>query len=541
MPPETFCEQFATFAEAPHGVAKLRELILQLAVQGKLGTHDVNDAPVCLKMSKESGSDSISSNWKNGILGDVIVLEYGDNLPASKRSGTGEYPVYGSNGIVGTHSAYLTKAPAIIVGRKGSAGALNIADGPSWTTDVAYYVCPPPEFDLRFTFYLLSSLNLDLLGKGIKPGLSRKEAYELPVAIPPLAEQRRIVGKVDQLLGLCDELAARQAARREARSALVGATLDRLVSASWDRLPACHSAADQNRGIRHNIRQLNESAEGRQAGSLSHAHRLRDHFDRLFDTPTTLPQLRQAILQLAVQGQLVPQDPNDEPVEKFLQANDQERLRRLENGTIRTKTNNDADTVKQSLELSQFIDYRGKTPTRTPAGVRLITAKNVRMGSVENEPVEFVTEKQYEQWMTRGFPEIGDLLLVTDGHTMDFVGMLDLPFRFALAQRTINLQPFVKAFNKYLLYYLMSPRFQSDVVRNSTGSAAKGIKASKLKQLLIAVPPLSEQQRIVSKVTELLSLCDALEAKLTQADSVSSQLLAAAIHHMLNSTVQSAS
>lgn len=97
----------------------------------------------------------------------------------------------------------------------------------------------------------------------------------VPIPLPPIAEQKRIVEKVDGLLALCDELAARQAARRDARTHLVGATLDRLVSS-------------------------NSSAE-----FPTPAKRLRDNFDSLFDTPTTVPQLRQAILQLAVQGKLV--------------------------------------------------------------------------------------------------------------------------------------------------------------------------------------------------------------------------------------------
>ena len=220
---------------------------------------------------------------------------------------------------------------------------------------------------------------------------------------------------------------------------------------------------------------------------------------------------------------------------------------------IRGKKTKDADAVKRSLssvpdgwnrrplsDLCRFIDYRCKTPTRTPNGVRVITAKNVRMGLVENEPVEFVAETQYEQWMTRGFPETGDLLFVTEGHTMGFVGMLGLRFRFALAQRTINLHPFATGFSQFLFYYLMSPQFQADVVRNATGSAAKGIRAAKLKQIPIAVPPLPEQKRNVSKVTDLLSQVTRLESTLTrrEATRTRTQLLTAAIHCILNSEGQ---
>lgn len=110
---------------------------------------------------------------------------------------------------------------------------------------------------------------------------------------------------MDQLLGLCDELAARQAAQREKRQRLVGATLDRLVST---RNPAEFP---------------------------THAHRLRNHFDQLFDTTTTIPQLRQTILQLAVQGQLVPQDPDDEPASNLLRRIVGERERLQESGECR--------------------------------------------------------------------------------------------------------------------------------------------------------------------------------------------------------------
>ena len=77
-------------------------------------------------------------------------------------------------------------------------------------------------------------------------------------------------------------------------------------------------------------------------------------------------------------------------------------------------------------DLFRFIDYRGRTPVRVPTGIRLITAKNVRMGAVVNEPVEFIDQQVYKSWMTRGFPRNGDLLFVTEGATMGYVGIIDL-------------------------------------------------------------------------------------------------------------------
>jgi type I restriction enzyme S subunit len=270
---ETFFEKFDVFADAPGAVGKLRELVTHLAVSGKLVPNNSQEKPVSLSLpSAEMNDLGLPKNWRCGSVGDVLAFEYGDNLPAPKRTETGEVPVYGSNGIVGTHDTYLTKEPAIIVGRKGSAGALNIATGPSWTTDVAYFVCPPKEIDLRFGYYLLSALHLDELGKGLKQGLSRKEAYALPIAIPPLAEQHRIVAKVDELMAVCDQLEAQLQERQTQHAALARAALTRFAEAPT---PA--------------------------------------NLELLFhDSFAILPtDLRKSILTLAVQGKLVDQIPAD--------------------------------------------------------------------------------------------------------------------------------------------------------------------------------------------------------------------------------------
>lgn len=213
-------------------IDSLKQTILQLGVMGKLVPQDPNDEPASEllkhikaekaklvaegKIKKDKPLPPISDgekpfelpqSWKWTKFGDVYNLEYGDNLPAEKRSNSGEYPVYGSNGVVGSHNICFVHSPCIVVGRKGSAGALNLSlEKGCCVTDVAYYCIPPKNLDLTFSFQLFHTLGLDYLGKGIKPGLNRNEAYELLIAIPPFNEQLRIVSKINELMVLCDRL-----------------------------------------------------------------------------------------------------------------------------------------------------------------------------------------------------------------------------------------------------------------------------------------------------------------------------------------------
>ena len=165
-------------------------------------------------------------------------FQYGKGLKASERAEEGPVPVFGSNGIVGFTDQPLTARPSIIVGRKGSAGALNLCDGPSWTTDVAYFVEAPSFLEIRFLLNTLAALGLDKLGKGVKPGLSRSDAYEQILWVPPLAEQHRIVAKVDELMALCDRLEAAQGSREATRDRLTAASLARLNAPDTKASPA---------------------------------------------------------------------------------------------------------------------------------------------------------------------------------------------------------------------------------------------------------------------------------------------------------------
>ena len=209
-------EHFDVLFTTEHSIDKLKEAILQLAVMGKLVPQDPNDEPASvllekiISVKKLTSTDStldVPMNWAMEKFGNVYVMEYGKGLKQSSRSNSGEFSVYGSNGVVGTHKDACIFEPCVVIGRKGSAGALNLCrDRGCWVTDVAYSISPHPLLCLDFVYIQLQTLGLDKLGKGIKPGLNRNEAYSLDIYFPPVKEQHRIVTKVDQLMTLCYQL-----------------------------------------------------------------------------------------------------------------------------------------------------------------------------------------------------------------------------------------------------------------------------------------------------------------------------------------------
>lgn len=171
--------------------------------------------------------------------------------------------------------------------------------------------------------------------------------------------------------------------------------------------------------------------------------------------------------------------------------------------------------LKKLGEVAKFIDYRGKTPVKTSFGIPLITAKNVKMGFINEEPREFIAETNYDSWMTRGFPKKGDILFTTEA-PLGNVAQLKTDSKIALAQRMITFQSFNFLINSFLKYSLMSPQFQELLNSKGTGTTVKGIKAAVLKQLEIPIPPLEEQKQIVQEIESRLSVCDNVEETIAQ-------------------------
>lgn len=138
-------------------------------------------------------------NWQTKKLGEVLKMEYGKPLPKSKRKDGGLYPVYGANGEKDRTDEYYYDKQSIIVGRKGSAGEINLTEKKFWPLDVSYFVTfDYKKYDLNFLYYLLGNLELPKLAKGVKPGINRNEVYSINVKVPPLPEQQRIVAILDE-------------------------------------------------------------------------------------------------------------------------------------------------------------------------------------------------------------------------------------------------------------------------------------------------------------------------------------------------------
>jgi type I restriction enzyme S subunit len=597
MNSETFCEHFATFAEAPNGIERLRELILELAVQGKLVPQNPDDEPairflwstdddrrvdLSSKLLAGEASDvsrnnrfSIPESWDWARIGQLGETQTGTTPKSGDHEAFGsDYPfikpadilrdrvVYDNVGLsrtgVGKYGRVATAGSVLMV-CIGTIGKCNVITRDCSFNQQINSITPLPQVNSSLLLYFLqsryfqteawqrsTSTTISLLNKG--------NWESIPIPIPPLAEQQRIVEKVDHLLGLCDELAARQAAQREKRQRLVGETLDRLVSPQTSRHLACPGGLTVSAPLDSNTTgaKANEPpGQARWRVMQDDAHRLRNHFDQLFDTPTTIPQLRQTILQLAVQGQLVPQDPNDEPAKCLRKRLSVFATELLESG--RTSRRKPLPVIDESDvpfllpehwvwvrfgELAAEVEYGTSQKASEIGGdVPVLRMNAIRDGKVVLEESKFVASTIKD--LPKLYLKNGDILF-NRTNSYELVGKSGVfygPYnKFTFASYLIRGSLLPELLPEFITIamnakYYRTTQIEPEVTQQCGQANFNG---TKLQHSLIPLPPLAEQKRIVTKVTELLSLCDALEAKLTQAESASTQLLSAAVQSLLN-------
>lgn len=213
-------------------------------------------------------------------------------------------------------------------------------------------------------------------------------------------------------------------------------------------------------------------------------------------------KLKASLLQEAIQGKLVPQLDEEPAVEQIGEAPKDVPFAIPEKWKW-----------EQLDSIFTFIDYRGKTPTKTTSGIRLMTASNVRAGYIDHTRVEYISVEEFEQRKSRGISHKGDILFTTEA-PLGFAALADLD-TYSAGQRVITLQTNSQTVNTLFVFFLLSPYFQKELRNQATGTTAQGIKAARLKKMWLPVPPLNEQRRIVARLNELLPLVDRMAAQAT--------------------------
>ena len=526
MSPETFLEKFDLITDAPGAVAKMRELILQLAVQGRLADAAKSDEPVADFLNRiwSDKSDSrfqitnaekavpfdIPSHWHWVFLSEVAEFSIGKTPPRGETS----YWHHEDHSWVSIadmkHYETITEtkekvsalaakdvfrnrfvAPgSILMSFKLTIGKVARTGIPCFHNEAIISLLPPePElndFLFRFLplFAALQTSNNAIKGNTLNKGLLTL----LPVALPPLAEQKRIVAKVDELMALCDRLEQQQNERETQHAALSHASLTRFS----------------------------------EAPTPENLHYL------FHPTYTTTPaDLRKTILTLAVQGKLVSRNDSDGiGLEILNKANVSEEL---------------TDNIPE-LPAHWAWARLGNIATRMDSGwspaCNSEPSKKTEWGVLKTTAVQTL---QYLEEQNKALPpnleprpehEVmdGDILFTRAG-PMNRVGILCVarPTRkkLMISDKIIRFH-LVDGIDPDFAALGLNAGHSSDVIEGlKSGMAASQVNISqpKLKSVLLPIPPLSEQKRIVAKVDELMKLVDQLEKQLTTARTIAENLL----------------
>jgi len=165
--------------------------------------------------------------------------------------------------------------------------------------------------------------------------------------------------------------------------------------------------------------------------------------------------------------------------------------------------------------LDNIIDYRGKSPPKSEAGIPLITAKNVRKGYIDEEPREFIYENQFDTWMVRGTPRYGDVFITTEAPLGNIAKVPK--YKFAIGQRLLALSPSADILSSdFLLQILQGEKFTEQLDLQSTGSTVAGIKQSTFRKMPLPIPPLPEQQKIAAILSSVDEVIEKTQAQINK-------------------------
>ena len=530
-------------AGAPNGIKKLRELILELAVRGKLVPQDPNDEPASelLKriteekaqlevaeqirkqkplpqIAQEEQPFELPEGWAWARLADVAFSQAGFafksngfnqaglGLPLIRIRDVGQ-PFSGTYYEGDYRPEFLVQRGDYLISMDGEFRVAAWEGEASLLNQrVSRLIFFGEEIARRFIAESLQARLLEL--QGIKAyttvdHLSGRQISESVIALPPVAEQHRIVAKVDELMALCDRLEAQQTDAESAHAQLMQALLDSLTQAS----------------------DAEDFAQNWQ--------RLAEHFHTLFTTESSIDALKQTLLQLAVMGKLVQQDASDESADKLLKRISDQRSTSREK---KQKSLADISEVEKPFDLPCQWAWttlpaigelaRGKSrhrPRNDPSlyaggNVPLIQTGDVaRANGVVKTYSAMYNAKGVEQ--SRLWPA-GTMCITIAANIADSA---TLGFDACFPDSVVGFIPELPELDvRYFEFFLRTAKSHLEDFAPST--AQKNINLEILGLLSVPLPPANEVRRIVAKVDQLMALCDQLRTRLTQARQLNEQL-----------------
>lgn len=554
-------EHFERVADAPDSVARLKRLVIDLAVRGKL-LPQVEEDESALALLRRTEAERIALGWEakdchvksiDGEceapfavpstwlwirLGDTGKIASGNSINAMTREqlartkaglpfiatkdvGYGFDPIEYVNGLLvkeGSRGFKIAKANSVLIcAEGGSAGRkIGITDRRVCFGNKLLANEPWDFIDHRFIaiVYLSSFFYAQFSSQmtGVIGGISIGRFLQLPFPLPPFAEQVRIADKVDDLMGLCDQVAAARTEREAARELLTAASLARLNKPDSETFVA---------DVRFAI----------------------DALASLTARSEQIKQFRQAILNLAICGRIAERKPDEGEASTLVESIHADR-RRLRNRWLDPDMKLvDFDVpshwVWQSLDQI-IVDgpQNGLSPRKSdrhgaPKAITLTATTSGRFDGRQFKRVEVKAADASGYWL-----EPGDLLFQR-GNTPDYVGIAaiyDGPANeFLFPDLIIRVKVSRRMSNRFVHLWCIAPFARKYLTSNATGAQKTMPKINQrtLKAIPIAVPPIKEQERIVAEVDALMRLCDQLEESLTVADSARRHLLDAMLHEAL--------
>ncbi len=558
MNADTLLKHFDRISEAPGAVARLRHFILDLAVRGKLVEQDSNDEPAaellkritaitgpCPNIEKgqeEKRAFALPPGWAWSRVG-LLTTKTGSG--STPRGGQAAYQSTGvpflrsqnvyNDGLRLNEVAYIDQGThARMSGTAVQPGDLllnitggsigrccHIPDAPI-EANISQHVAiiRPAESGMGAFLHkvvlspFFQSFVVDEQTGAGRGGLPKNRMDQIAVPVPPLAEQHRIVAKVDELMALCDQLQAANNGREARR--------DRLVAASLHRIGNAPAVADQ------------AATETQSATSLRDAARFHlDHLPRFTARPEHIKQLRQTILNLAVRGRLVAQDPNDEPAVELLNR-------------LMVKSADEAPfPIPESwrwIAVGEIgISRLGKMLDKAKnKGTLRRYLRNVNVRWLDFD-LSDVYEMPFEDGELDEFALRAGDVLICEGGEPGRAAVWDGRETGIYFQKAIHRVRFSEGVDSH--FFVNALRESADNGRLSTYFTGVGIKhftGKGLSSFIFPLPPLAEQQRIVAKVDELMALCDQLETQLAKSAADSRRLLEALLRDALAPALEQA-